>query len=198
VKRKQPYQEGGLTQAVSTSEQEAYTKLYTQYHSLLFQYALQFLKSKPLAEDVCHEVFMNLWQHRHELSKIESVKAYLITSTRNTSINALKSISRSQQKMADVCRSFPQQSFNTQELLLHKEYVAFVHKEIENLPGRAKEVFSLCRDEGYSYEQVSRQLGISRNAVKGHMVNSMKKLRSLVAKKLDISFVLSLLYFVGR
>lgn len=178
-----------------TSEQQAFTQVYQEYRPLLFAQALRLLKIKQAAEDVCNDVFANLWQNRETLHHIQSIKAYLLTAVRNRGLNALKAMARSQSSLAEIRRHFADKSLSAEEQFLDKEYFSFIRQQTDRLPARAKEVFGLCREEGLSYEQVSSKLGISRNAVKGHMVSSMKKLKGLAEKELDLSFLL-LLFFL--
>lgn len=189
----QLYNESLLLKRLTAGDREAFTQLYHAYNPLVLQYALSLLKSKQQAQDIGNDIFANLWQNRHTLQNVQSLKAYLLTAARNRAINALKSMARSHSSMKEIRRSFGDKSIETEEQLLEKEYVAFIKKQIEGLPARSKQVFTLCREEGYSYDEVSTHLGISRNAVKSHMVYSMKKLKAFVKKDLGISFSILLI-----
>jgi RNA polymerase sigma-70 factor (ECF subfamily) len=190
------HNEPALLQRLAEDDAKAYTEIYGAYFPLLFHTAIRFLKTKPAAEDVCNEVFLKLWQNRHTLPSIQSLGAYLSASVRNRSINALKQLARSHAAVQEVKSVFPAHTIDAEAQYLSKEYIHFIKKEIEQLPARAKQVFTLCRNEGYSYDEVSAQLGISRNAVKGHMVASMKKLKSYAEKDLGISFTILLILLI--
>lgn len=189
------HNEPGLLQRLAAGDQQAYTQIYEAHFPLLFQTAMRFLKVKPAAEDVCNEVFLNLWKNRHSLAGIQSLQAYLLSAVRNRSINALKRLARSQAFVEEVKAAFPHHDVDAEAQFLGKEYIAFVKRGIEELPSRAQEVFKLCREEGCSYEEVSSRLGISRDAVKWHMVVSMKKLKACAEKDLGISFSLLFMIF---
>ena len=105
-------------------------------------------------------------------------------------------MARSAQAREEIARSFAGTALSSEENLLEKEYIDFIRKGVEGLPARSKQVFTLCREEGFSYEDVSAALGISRNAVKNHMVYSIKKLRSRAARDLGISWML--LYLLSQ
>lgn len=190
------HNEAALLQRLAEGDAKAYTEIYEAYFPLLFQTAFSFLKTKPAAEDVCNEVLLNLWQNRQTVSSVQSLQAYLLGSVRNRSINALKRLARSQAAVEEVRNAFPSHTIDAETHYLNKEYIAFIRRGIEQLPARAKEVFTLCREEGYSYDEVSSRLGISRNAVKGHMVASMKKLKTYAEKDLGISFTILLILLI--
>ena len=187
-----------LLQRLANSDKSAFTELYEAYFPVLYQHALKLLKTKQAAEDVCNEVFLNLWQNRASVSGIQSLNAYLFTAVRNRSINLLKSFARSQAAMAEIKKTFPGHGIDAEAQYLSKEYIAFVREGIAALPTRAKEVFTLCRVEGLSYDEVATQLGISRDAVKGHMVASMKKLKTYLQKDLGISFLVTAILLAGQ
>lgn len=185
-----------LIEQLALGDAGAFTRLYNIYQPLLLQYAVKLLKSKQLSEDVCNEVFLELWKNRSQLQQVQSLKPYLFAATKNRTLNTLKSLSRLQSAKASLQQAFPQTSIDAEAALLDKEYVAFIKQGIEQLPRRSKQVFKLCREEGCSYQEVSAQLGISRNAVKNHMVHSVKKLKAFAQKDLGLtSFILA--FFSG-
>ena len=179
-----------LLQQIAEGDTKAFTKVYDAYYPALVVMVTRIVKINQVAEDITNEVFLNLWQNRLDLHNIQSLNAYLLAACRNRSINALKAMARAQSAVTEIQKHFPEKSIDTETQVLSKDYLSFVKREIANLPPRAKEVFTLCREEGLSYEQAASCLHISRNAVKGHMVASMKKLRSVAKKDLGISFSL--------
>ncbi len=194
---KQQHNDSWLADRLANGDHDAFSEFYSGFYPVLYRYALKILKLEPLAQDVTTEIFLTLWQKRGELKPVQSLRAYLLTAVRNRSINVLKEQSRSQVAMNQLRHQFEQKSINSEECLLTKEYIAFIKTELENLPARARQVFNLCREEGRSYDEVASELGISRNAVKGHMVYSMKKLKTSAQKKLGISFVLLFYFFAS-
>lgn len=176
---------------------DAFTQLYNAHRDEVFNFAFRLIKSKHVAEDVCNDIFTNLWQVRTSLQNVQSIKAYLLTAARNRSINALKAMARSQASIEEIMTQFEEKTLSAEAPILEKEYIAFIQRQVAELPPRAKEVFSLCRTEGYSYDQVSAQLGISRNAVKGHMVSSMKRLKAVAEKDLGISLSILLFFLIA-
>lgn len=70
---------------------------------------------------------------------------------------------------------------------IYREYLELLNQALERLPERTREIFKMCRQEGKSYEEAAAALGISRNAIKQHMVFSMKVLSDFAEKDLGIS-----------
>ena len=186
--------EQDLLRQVAASDERAYASLYHTYYPVVFSLSLKMVKIHSAAQDVCNEVFLAIWQNRQRLMEVQSLRAYLQTAARNQSLNMLKSMTRSALAKAEIAKSFPGTSLSSEDRIQEKEYTDFIHRGVEQLPPRAKQVFTLCRQQGYSYEDVSAELGISRNAVKSHMVYSIKKLRSQVAKDFGLTWVIACLF----
>jgi RNA polymerase sigma-70 factor (ECF subfamily) len=58
------------------------------------------------------------------------------------------------------------------------------------MPPRTVEVFRLCRQQSKTYDEAAEELGITRDAIKKHMVRSMRVLKEAAEKELGVSFCL--------
>jgi len=172
--------------------EDAFAVLFERYHVTVKRFMLRYVQSEPLADDLTQEVFIKLWDSRLKLGHVTGFKGYLMVSARNRALNALRSIARSDAALGEVIHVYEQERSNTEEELLHKDYLVFLEHILNTLPERSREIFRQCRQEGRTYEEVAADLGISRNAVKNHMVYSMKVLRSSVEKELGISLAVLL------
>lgn len=171
-------------------EEGAFARFYDLYNREIFQFIVRYVSSEPMAEDLTQEVFMKIWESRGRLREVQSFKAYLFIVARNHTLNSLKAIFRSEVAMAGVIKGFIELRNSTEEDLLTREYLDFIGKVLNGLPERTREIFRLCREQGKSYEEVATALNISRNAVKNHMVYSMKVLRAAAKKDLGVSLAL--------
>src|ERR1700730_13393331 len=70
-------------------DQHAYKELFIEFYPWLCQFAVTFIKSKELAEEIVSDVFIKIWEKRKELGKINNLKVYLYIATRNTAFNYL-------------------------------------------------------------------------------------------------------------
>jgi RNA polymerase sigma factor (sigma-70 family) len=69
----------------------AFDQVYRQLYPALSLLAFRLSRSRELAKDVVSDVFLHLWEAREELGKVANLKAYLYVSTRNRTLNYLKS-----------------------------------------------------------------------------------------------------------
>jgi RNA polymerase sigma factor (sigma-70 family) len=108
--------------------------------------------------------------NRKNLQHIHSFKPFLLVSGRNHTLNNLRSIFRSEAATSEVIHSFERKRNNSEENLLSKDYHSFLQTILGTLPARSREILRQCRQQGRTNEEVVTDLGISKNAVKNHLV----------------------------
>lgn len=189
-------QENDLLLRMAAGSEDAFTRLYQHYTPSVNQFFLRYLRVPELVSDLTQDVFIKIWNQRSELPQLKSFRAFLFILARNHALNTLRNASRHDAVIGEIGRHY-QQQIDTDDALT-KDYLAFLQTSMEALPPRSREVFRLCREQGLSYEEVAKLLGISRNSVKNHMVYSMKALKLAVEKDLGISFALFLAIVAQR
>ena len=55
-------EESRLIERLILGEEKAFCKLYVQYKPRLFKFAIALLKSQNVAEDICQDIFFNIWE----------------------------------------------------------------------------------------------------------------------------------------
>lgn len=186
-----------LQQLLVENDYFAFTALYNRYSKAIHAFVLNILKSSELTEDATQEVFSKIWTNRAHMHEVRVFKAYLYTVARNHALKTLKLAFRNEASTNHIINSFVACRNVTEDDMLSKEYLSFIKRTLDTLPDRSKEIFLLCREEGKSYQEVAEKLGISSNAVKNHMVHSMKVFRRLSEKELGISLSILLSVLTG-
>jgi len=187
-----PYNEQALLQKLAAGDERAFTQLYNHYYTQVKLAIQRFVKSPNLTEDLAQEVFIKIWDHHTKLSGVNSFQAYLLTITRNHTLNFLKRAARITEGKTEIIRHARQLYSNTSDDAILKEYLSELNKVYESLPAQTREVFRLVRGEEKSYEEVAALLGISRNTVKKHMVHSNRSFRQSLENDLGISLTVAL------
>ncbi|AOM76019.1 RNA polymerase sigma factor [Pedobacter steynii] len=181
------FSDDDLKAKLVAGDDSAFSELYERYSAQVYQYIKKFVHSTDLSEDLTQEIFIKIWQCKSKLGEVQSIRAYLFIMARNHTLNSLKKAMRSDVAMAEIVNSFVEERNETEEELLSKEYHEYLERELNALPARTREVFRFCRQQGKSYDEVAMELGISRNAVKNHMVASMKILGASAKRDLGVS-----------
>ncbi len=177
-----------LLNRVAGGDEKAFGKLYDFYRPSIYRFIYKFIKSTELSNDVCQEVFMKIWEDRWAVSEVNSFRNYLFTVTKNHTFNVLKRAAVEDRIKGEVVRSYSQSKNYTEDTFMVNEYQQFLQAVLETLPTQSREVFRLCRQQEKSYEEAAQILGISGNAIKKHMVRSMKVIKLAVEKDMGIAF----------
>ena len=158
-----------------------FEKIYDQYFERLYRYAFSITKSKDLAEDVVEEVFLNIWTRQNKNLIIE-LDAYLHVSVKHI---AIKTLSNNQDKILygkheeslDVTDLIDPES-----LLLADELRNIIQEAVRDLPPHCSLVYDMLKNRGMSYEEVSRELGVSKKTVENHICKALTKIKDRLSK----------------
>ena len=71
-----------VTQLIA-GDRDAFADLYDRFGRKLYATAVQLNCTHQEAEDIVHDLFVELAHHRHELSNIKNLEAYIFTMLRN-------------------------------------------------------------------------------------------------------------------
>jgi len=190
--------ERSLLQLVSAGDENAFSSLYEHYYDGIYQFIRKYLKSSELSDDICQNVFLKIWEHRAQLNDIQEFNAYAFTIAKRQSLDFLKRAAVEQAAMSLILQNYPIKKNVVEEDQQYAEYMQFIENAVTRLPLQSQLVFNLCRQEHKSYDEAAQILGISRNAIKKHMVRSMKVLRHTAESELGISLSVLLLFLLKR
>ncbi|WP_143310596.1 RNA polymerase sigma factor [Chitinophaga vietnamensis] len=183
-----------LLQQLALGNREAFTTVYQQYHSGIYNYLLKFTKNPVLTEDLVHDVFLKIWEIRAQLEIRTSFAAYLYRLARNTALTQLNRISLFDTIRDEVMHriSLDASDQSLMNAVEARQYEELLHKAINHLPPQRREAFILCRQQGRSYEEAAAIMNISRNTFKQHLSLAVKSIREYLLEHGNISLLILL------
>ena len=193
------FEEASILKRLQQGDEHAFLEIYDYYKKPLYTFILKFVKVPAHADDLLQDVFLKIWEIHSRINTSLSFKAYLYRITRNLVYKFLKKTANNVELLSEQMQHFiPDVAANAEIKLQWKQYEENIHSAIDQLPPRRKEIFILCRQGKHTYDDVARQLGISRNTVKEHMVLSMKSISHFLKIQKDIHLPIALLaiYFL--
>lgn len=170
----------------------AFATIYSFYSPMVYRFIRRYLKSAELTDDLTQEIFIKIWEKREVLANQTSFKAYLFTVSKNHTLNFLKRAAIDTTAKNVILNSYVRND-SVEEDFQTKDYLAYLQTILNKLSPQSRQVFKLCRQEYKSYDEAAEILGISRSAVKKHMIKSMKVLSNSVKNDLGIHLSLFLL-----
>jgi RNA polymerase sigma-70 factor (ECF subfamily) len=173
-----------LTRIADSDDKTAFTGLFNRYYNRLVQFAMLFVSSHSLAEDVVSEVLIRLLRKRKELASIENFQGYLFQSVKNEALNQLK-LQKKEQLFKPI--DYEEDIFlpdlaDPHEWMVEKELREIVTAIVEKLPPKRRMVYKMIKDEGMRYKDVSALLEISERTVEVHLKIAIGELREAVTK----------------
>ena len=140
--------------------------LFRAEYRPLCLYAMHYVDSMDIAEDMVSSCFESLWERLSGDASVLNMRAYLYTSVRNASIDYLR-------------------RNNSAEPLPRDLDGARLWTAIDKMPARRKEVLLMAKRDGMSYAQIASALGISENTVRNTLEAALKSLRTKRKEILD-------------
>lgn len=183
-----------LITALKKGESKAYTFLVKTYHHRLCVYAFTLTNDADLSEDIIQNVFMGIWKKKHSLKDDFVIKSYLYKSVYNEFIDQYrkkKSVSILEKKYIDALNVIVEEDDDKSlEKLIH-----LVHREIEKLPPKCKQVFLMSKQEGLANIEIAEFLNVSIKAVEAQITKAFMLLRNKLGEKYNS--ILFLLFHKG-
>jgi len=170
------YLESELLARIADADEKAFARVVARYAPAIYSHILTYIKDVPQAEELTQDIFLSIWNLRTTLPQVENFRAYLFRAARNRTISAL----RQQLKLVPLAGrdDWEDALANPADTLELRELNRLIEDGIERLPPRRKQVFRMSRIQGMSYDQIARELNISRSAVNQHIVEALVFLRN--------------------
>jgi len=172
-----------LSQALAAGDREAFAALYDRLGARLYRTALTMLASTAEAEDVVHDLFVELAGHRHRLAAVVDLEGYLFTMLRHA-------VGRRQRRWSLVRRSIDRLGrerldaggFTTPPAEPRDEALAAA---VAALPIAQREVVALKIDGGLTFAEIAAVIGVSANTAASRYRYALDKLRLALAKEMS-------------
>lgn len=156
------------------------------YYVELCEYVLRLVGSADAAEDVVHDLFLNLWRTRGPRDTERLTRAYLYTSARNVALKYLRHRRVVDAWIERASREEMPTADSPSEICLQHELEGAVARAIAELPTRCREIFLLRRRDQLSYQEIAARAGVSLGTVKCQMWRAMVMLREKLAPYLAL------------
>ena len=164
----------------------AFERLFHEHVSPLTRFVYSYVKVWDVAEDIVHDVFMQLWLRQRKLEPVRDLAAYLYTIARYDALDYLRHAGvENRHRRAHVHdgeTTFPP---TAEHELLASEVTAALQRAVDSLPERQREVVLLRWERQASYQEIAAKLRISPKTVDAHLQRAFAQLRKILPRLLS-------------
>ena len=157
--------------------------LYRKYHRLMYATAWKYVRDDSAAEDVVSDSCVALMKKISTLRGLDHNKTcvYIVSTVRNTSINALNKQSRLNQVFRsgenEFVETLPDGVDFVQKILLEEELAA-VMRAIESLPAKEQMIMKMKYSMELSDEVIAEQVGLSVNSIRKYVSRARNHIKA--------------------
>ena len=182
-----------LLRLLALGDEKAFKDLFDTYHSRLFYYISQFVKSRQVAEELVMDVFMKIWMGRELAGQINNFDSFLFRIAHNKCIDFLRSAAKNY-RLKELLWEKIQVAAPAQAdtFMILKEYEEKVKEAISLLSPQRKKAYILFREQDLTYGQIASRLSISKATVNSHIADAQRFVRNYLSKSLDLAIVILL------
>lgn len=169
-----------LLARLKSDDQGAFDTIFRSHYAALVILAQSLLHDRSASEDVVQEVMLELWRRRATVTIQESLRAYLVRSTRNRALNQIRHANVQRRAEPHLMGEESVAAAGASGLVASELRDAIV-AAVAELPPACREVFRLSREQGLRYAEIAETLGISVKTVESQMGKALKHLRARLA-----------------
>ncbi len=138
------------------------------------------LITKEDNEDLEQEVYLKIWKNSDKYKEQGSIKSWISSIAKNTSLDYLKSSYHKVQQTSTsddlVLTNIKDKKQSPESNILKLERQKKIVNAINSLKPKFKEVIILCEINGYSYEECANRLKCPIGTIKSRIYNAKKEL----------------------
>ena len=158
-----------------------FTLTYNRFKKPLFNYACKIVKSEMFAEDICHNVFMKLYDNLEKIRDAERIEVWIFTTCRNEIFGHFRKNKKRIEESFDLHEEkIPGASlFDDYE---RKELIDMIEDELEKMDSSQSEVYYLKEYSDLSYKEIAGIMDITEDLVRSRIFKVRQKLKTVIIK----------------
>ena len=182
-----------LLRAVARGDEAAFARVYDRYSPILLGLMLRILRSRPEAEDVLQEVFLQVWQQARSFDPARGrAFTWLVTLARSRAIDRLRAVDsreRAAQRSAEDGLPVAAEGQGwAEEEAIRGERAEAVRAALAELPEEQRQVLVLAYLDGMSQSEIAAAKNQPLGTVKTRTRTGLKRLSEALRSRLGEQF----------
>lgn len=162
---------------LSNDDEKAFEFIYWKYNAHVYNFANSLLYSPKIAQDITQNVFLKIWEKRHEINPEQNFNAYLFTIARNMVYKETEQKLLAEQSLRQLQEEEDVLDMSTIQTLDYHFTEELCRSLVEELPPARREIFKLSRFERLSNKEIALRLFISERTVETQLYRATRFLK---------------------
>ncbi len=173
--------------SLKNNDKKAFAVIYYRYFNILIQRGLHISGDRELVKDCIHDLFLEIWINKMNLTTPTSVKAYLVVSLQRKIVRKLRKLRSHQNEMEMLpvvaVRSKEDQIINLQQIHDQKRIIV---KAVNSLSRRQREAIQLKFYSDLSYKEIADMMKISTDSIYNLVSKAIINLQKGLIRKAEL------------
>lgn len=173
-----------LVEAFRKGDRNAFSCLYDMFVQPLFNYGMRLTNDSELVKDCIHDVFVKVYQKRHDNIGYNNFSSYLLISLRNRILDEFRHQTLVTEISVDNCHisrytpDLEHDYINQENEERHQQKVSHL---MDSLTRRQRQVFTLYYLEERKYDDICHIMNMNYHSVRNLVHRGMVRLREAAA-----------------
>ena len=165
----------------------AFTQIYQNYVSLLYNYSTSITPDRELIKDCLHDLFVELWKNHKNLGETTSIRYYLMASIKRKIVRHLETTQRHSQHHEAYYLENPDYTGSHEHRLVafeeEKQLSENLNESFRFLTKRQREAVSLKFYQDMDTDQISSAMNINPQSVYNLIFGALKILKEHISQE---------------
>ncbi len=164
-----------------TNEKKEFEVFFRNMYPKLYYAALQIVKEEEACRDIISDSFEQLWTRRSEVD-VTKRSAFLYRIIHNKCVDYIRKKTARSKYVEFYNMLYGTTAENIEQAWEENEQrIEAMYQVIETMTPQTQRILKSCYFKGMKYREVAEELSISTSAVRKHIVQALKLLRTQLA-----------------
>lgn len=172
-----------MLQRLSRGETSALEELYIAFAAKIRAFLTTYVDGEA-ARDMTHDIFLKIWKSRRKFfdgdnCRVTNLDSYMFSIAKNTVLDYYKH-HKIEQKYSEafISSNNEEQDTSPEDRMDSRNRIVVIQKRIGRMSKQQRQVFLMHRNEGMTYSEIAKELGISEKTVQYHISAVLHKIRN--------------------
>jgi RNA polymerase sigma-70 factor (ECF subfamily) len=174
-----------LLRAIAAGDESSIAELHDRYAAILLGLLMRILHSRPEAEDVLQEVFLQVWQQASNFDPARGRPfTWLVTLTRSRALDRLRHLESRDRVRREAANEPSARAGEALDNAMRVEQSEFVQQALERIPEAQRRALILAYFEDLTQSQIAARLGEPLGTIKTRIRAGLMKLHELLRERI--------------